>query len=105
MVSSMERLLAKNVSVIFNLDLPVAEEAAKKLILEIEAEGGKAYYEAMDGTKETDWAAVVADVLEKEGRIDVLVNNAGINIRKAVEEMSMEEWMKMMEVNIGGVFL
>lgn len=103
--SAMAKLLAKNGAIIFILDLPMAEEAAKKLIGEIEAEGGKAYYEAMDGTKEADWAAVVADVLEKEGKIDVLVNNAGINIRKAVEEMSMEEWMKMMEVNTGGVFL
>ena len=103
--SAMAKLLAENGAVVFILDLPMAEEAAKKLVSEIEAEGGRAYYEPMDGTKEADWAAVVADVVDKTGRIDVLVNNAGINIRKAVEEMSMEEWMKMMEVNTGGVFL
>lgn len=103
--SCMAKLLTKNGAIVFLLDLPMAKPAADNLIEEISAEGGKAYFEALDGTKEADWERVMEAVLEKEGRVDVLINNAGINIRKPVEEMSMEEWMKMMEVNVGGVFL
>ncbi|MCR4908194.1 MAG: SDR family oxidoreductase, partial [Lachnospiraceae bacterium] len=47
----------------------------------------------------------VKNVKERTGRIDVLINNAGINIRKNLEDMSMEEWCRMMEVNVGSVFL
>ena len=44
-------------------------------------------------------------VQEKIGKLDVVVNNAGINIRKPVEEMTIEEWCTMMKVNTGSVFL
>lgn len=103
--SAMATTLAKNGAIIFILDLPFAEENAKKLVAEIESFGGKAYFEAIDLTKEEDWTRVVENIMNIEGRIDVLVNNAGINIRKPIEEMSMDEWMKMMEVNTGSVFL
>lgn len=103
--ASIVRTLAANGAKVFILDLPAAEEHAGELIAEAEAAGGAVYYEPIDGTKEADWQRVVADVLEKTGRIDVLVNNAGINIRKPVEEMSYDEWMTMMGVNVGGVFL
>ncbi|MCR4705699.1 MAG: SDR family oxidoreductase [Lachnospiraceae bacterium] len=103
--SVMAKLLAKNGATIFILDLPVAEKSASELIAEIEKEGGEAYFEPIDGTKEEDWKRVVESVGSKGKKIDVLINNAGINIRKPVEEISMEEWMTMMSVNVGGVFL
>jgi len=59
----------------------------------------------MDVTSETDWETAVRTVVSEAGRIDVLVNNAGINIRKVVEEMAFDEWMQMMAVNTGSVFL
>ena len=43
--------------------------------------------------------------VEATGRVDVLVNNAGINSRKPVEEMNIDEWMTMMKVNTGSTFL
>ena len=103
--SGIAKLLAKEGAVIFILDLPGAFAAGAEIVSDIEAEGGRAYFEPMDGTKEADWERVTGEVLRKEGRIDVLINNAGITIPKAIEEMSMAEWMRIMEVNTGSVFL
>jgi 3alpha(or 20beta)-hydroxysteroid dehydrogenase len=58
-----------------------------------------------DVTSEADWIAVVGAVLEAEGRIDVLVNNAGIfKIARALET-SLDDWNRMIAVNQTGVFL
>ncbi len=99
------RTLAENGASVFILDLPAAEANAQKQLAEVNASGGKVFFEPIDGTKEADWQRVIADVLDKKGRVDVLVNNAGINIRKPIEEMSYDEWMTMMSVNVGAVFL
>ncbi len=99
------RTLAENGASVFILDLPAAEANAQKQLAEAAASGGKVFFEPIDGTKEADWQRVIADVLDKTGRVDVLVNNAGINIRKPIEEMSYDEWMTMMGVNVGAVFL
>lgn len=103
--SIMGKLLAENGAKIVILDLPQAKEAAEAVIADIEKAGGECYYYGADITSEEGWQGAVAFALEKTGRIDVLVNNAGINIRKPVEEMAIEEWMTMMKINTGGVFL
>ncbi len=103
--SAMATLLAENGADIVLLDLPAAKEAGEKLAGELAAKGVKSFFIGMDVTKEEDWEQAIKTVTERTGRIDVLVNNAGINIRKVIEEMSMEEWSKMMEVNVGSVFL
>lgn len=103
--SEIGRTLAKNGADIFILDLPSTGEAAEKLAEELRSLGVSAYFESIDLTSEEEWAKVIADIRTKTARIDVLVNNAGINIRKPIEEMSYEEWMTMMSVNTGGVFL
>ncbi len=59
----------------------------------------------MDLTSEEDWKKTVDLICEKAQRIDILINNAGINIRKPIEEMSIHEWDKMMLINTGSVFL
>ncbi len=97
--------LAENGADIFILDLPSTKESAEKLVEEIRELGVSSYFEPIDLTSEKEWEAVIADVKNKAGKIDVLINNAGINIRKPVEEMSYDEWMTMMSVNTGGVFL
>ncbi len=102
---AMAKLLAANGAVIFILDLPQAEEAAKALIADIEAAGGKAYFQPSDITSEEDWQKAIQAAVAQTGKVDVLVNNAGINIRKPVEEMNIDEWMTMMKINTGGVFL
>ena len=76
--------------------------AADKVVAEIKAFGGEA---VANHDSVTDGGQIVQCALDSFGRIDVVVNNAGINIRKPIEEMVKDEWMKMMEVNTASVFL
>ena len=59
----------------------------------------------LDVTSEADWARVTKDALAKHGKIDVLVNNAGIIAYEALNELNLEAWNKVIGVNQTGVFL
>jgi 3alpha(or 20beta)-hydroxysteroid dehydrogenase len=60
---------------------------------------------AHDVTSETEWEAVAAWALETRGRVDVLVNNAGIFLAARLEETTLEDFRRVQEVNQVGVFL
>jgi NAD(P)-dependent dehydrogenase (short-subunit alcohol dehydrogenase family) len=59
----------------------------------------------LDVTSEESWKTALAAVLERGGRLDVLVNNAGINVRKNIEQMPVESFDAMLAVNVKGPFL
>ncbi len=101
--SSMSKLLAANGAVIFIFDLDTLK--GEETVQEIRSLGGKASFKKVDLVKENDWKDAMDAVLAETGRVDVLVNNAGINIRKPIEEMSIDEWNTMMNVNTGSTFL
>jgi 3alpha(or 20beta)-hydroxysteroid dehydrogenase len=72
----------------------------------VRAEGGDAVYLHLDVTVEADWDKAVRTATERYGKLDVLVNNAGIVIpRVPIEERTAEEWDRVMAVNAKGVFL
>ncbi|MEM9439325.1 MAG: SDR family NAD(P)-dependent oxidoreductase [Pseudomonadota bacterium] len=67
--------------------------------------GARATFLQLDVSKETDWQRVIKQIEDETGGLDILINNAGINIRKAIEEMSAEELDQMHDVNVKGPFL
>ena len=78
----------------------------EELVHEIAKAGGKARFLHHDTTSEDAWIGVIADIEKTEGRLDTLVNNAGIGIGCAsITMMSLEDWRKQQAVNVEGVFL
>lgn len=59
----------------------------------------------LDVTNENDWSSVLSMVMDREGRLDVLVNNAGIRESGTVEETNLEQWHRLIDVNLTSVFL
>ena len=70
----------------------------------IASEGGNISYQKVDITKRDQIEAAVIDIMEKHGRIDILINNAGIIRDKSFLKMSDEEWDLVMDVNLKGTF-
>ncbi|QTQ13316.1 glucose 1-dehydrogenase [Treponema parvum] len=101
--AEISEVLSLNGAAVFILDMEETKGSA--LAEKLNAEGGNARFEKIDLTSEEDWKRVVQSVVAQTGKIDVLVNNAGINIRKPIEEMNISEWNTMMTVNTGSVFL
>lgn len=71
----------------------------------LHAEGGTAIHRVGDITVESDVAALAADVQSRFGGADILINNAGINIRKEITEFTLAEWNKVLDTNLTGAFL
>ncbi len=67
--------------------------------------GAAAWFQKLDVTDEENWAAVVAATVQKFGKLDVLVNNAGISGSAEQDLYSTPAWHRIMEVNATGVFL
>lgn len=76
-----------------------------KVADEIRAAGGKASVFAGDVSQEQDVLAVEKEVTSSLGRVQILINNAGINIRKNITEFTLEEWNRVMDTNVTSVFL
>ncbi len=87
--------------VVLDLDSVAAAEVAA----EITAGGGKAEAHHLDVTDESAIEAVFAAVFARHGRLDVLVNSAGIAIRKPVLELTRADWERVIAVNATGSFL
>jgi NAD(P)-dependent dehydrogenase (short-subunit alcohol dehydrogenase family) len=85
----------------------VAVEAGQAVAQGIVDEGGRAAFAPHDVVSEDDWARVVAETLERFGRLDVLVNNAGISGEGGLDLMThtLEAWRRVMSINLDGVFL
>jgi cyclopentanol dehydrogenase len=83
----------------------VLDDEGKKVEAEIRANGGKATYVHLDVTRDADWRAAVATAEQAYGKLNVLVNNAGILFRASIENTTEAEWDRIMAVNVKGVFL
>ncbi len=90
-------------AVVFFTDLKTAE--GERLAAELNRGGGRAHFLQHDVCREADWIRVLASVADAAGRLDVLVSNAGLNIREPIEQMSETSLDTMLAVNVKGPFL
>lgn len=96
-------LLAKEGAKVIITDINVEE--GKKVKEKINQSGGIAEFWQMNTSNEEEVRKVFAQVDQKFGKIDVLVNNAGIaGVNKPTDEISEEEWDRVMSINVKGVF-
>ena len=78
----------------------VLDETGRKLAQEIGA-----LYVHLDVTQEASWAEAMDATVKHYGKLDVLVNNAGIFVGKGIEDASLDDWHKLVAVNLTGVVL
>ena len=79
-------------------------ENANKVVSEINSFGGKAYALQCDISNENSVNELIKTVLEKNNQIDILVNNAGITKDGLLMRMKTEDWQKVLDLNLTGVF-
>lgn len=80
-------------------------EAAEEVVKEIEGSGSRAYGHQADVTKEDQVQGMFRRMFEEFGTIDILVNNAGIQKDAPFDEMTLEQWRLVLDVNLTGQFL
>ena len=83
----------------------VNEPGGREVAAAIKAAGGRAIFIKHDVSSESDWRRVIDKTVAEFGRLDILVNNAGIMIMRDIENMTLEEWRRLMSINLDGVFL
>jgi glucose 1-dehydrogenase len=90
-----------DVIVNYNTDLAGAKETAR----EIEKTGGKAVLFKADVSKEDEVQAMFARALKEFGRLDICVPNSAIQLNAPVDEMTLDQWKRVIDVNLTGMFL
>jgi NAD(P)-dependent dehydrogenase (short-subunit alcohol dehydrogenase family) len=83
----------------------VDEPGVRRCAEALREAGGAALALRQDVTREPDWQHAIARTLDEFGRLDVLVNNAGIAVLKPLELLTLDEWNRQIEVNLTSVFL
>lgn len=79
-------------------------DLATQVVNEITAEAGNAIALELDVTTPDHAQTLIEQVIARYGRIDVLVNNAGIDITESVEDLTIEQWQRVIGVNLNGPF-
>lgn len=83
-----------------------ADESKGPVTVEtIRAQGNEAFFTKADVSNEAQVKAVIETVVERWGRIDILFNNAGVLLVKSIEDMTGDEWDRVMSVNVKAAFL
>ena len=83
----------------------ILDEQGRQTEAELQELGYNVTYVHLDVTDESDWQSAVQTAINAYGKLDILLNNAGILIRKTIEETTVEDWDRIFAVNSKGVFL
>jgi NAD(P)-dependent dehydrogenase (short-subunit alcohol dehydrogenase family) len=101
-LATAERFAAEGAAVVMtDIDAERVEQEAQRLT----TQGWVVRASCHDVTSEEAWNRVMTEALNWQGKLDVLVNNAGIALLGTVEDLSLDDWRKTMAVNLDGVFL
>jgi NAD(P)-dependent dehydrogenase (short-subunit alcohol dehydrogenase family) len=100
-----------------SIALAFAREGAKLVITDIDAEGlaatardiealgGSVISRTQDVANETEWQTIIDTIETEFGQLDILVNNAGIAILRPIDEMTLADYQRQMDVNMASIFL
>jgi NAD(P)-dependent dehydrogenase (short-subunit alcohol dehydrogenase family) len=102
MGASTARLFAREGAKVVVADILEAE--GREVAQSIKASGGEARFQLLDVASEKDWEATVAATVAAYGKIDILINNAGVS-GSDPDRLSMATWERQMSINAQGVFL
>ena len=83
----------------------VLNDEGRKTESEINEMGGECLFVRLDVTSEDSWADAIATTVSRFGKLDVLVNNAGVVARGTVEDTTIDDYDRIMDINAKGVFL
>ena len=83
----------------------ILDEQGRQTEAELQELGYNVTFVHLDVTSESDWDAAVQAAVGAYGKLDILLNNAGILIRKNIEETTEEDWDRIFSINAKGVFL
>ena len=83
----------------------IDEEDGKKVVQQIKANGGEAIFIKQDVSKEDEWKNVIETTLKTFGKLHILAKSAGIGLGGTVEEVTLEDWKNLIDVNLNGTFL
>jgi 3alpha(or 20beta)-hydroxysteroid dehydrogenase len=83
----------------------VLEAPGREVVVRIRAAGGVAEFASLDVSQESQWQAAVQAALTKWGRLDVLVNNAGVETAALISQCTAEDFRRVLDINVTGVFL
>ena len=81
------------------------KDKAEEVLKEVEQAGGKGIMVKADVSKEKDVLAIFESTLDAYGRLDVLVSNAGMQVDAPFLDMTLEQWQKVIDINLTGQFL
>ncbi len=96
-------LLAKEGAAVVVAD--INESKGHDVVEKIRQEGGKALFAKLNVSRESDWENAIDKTLSEFQNLDVLVNNAGIQYVKELEDTPLEDWRRLMSICLDGVFL
>jgi len=95
--------MARHGAAVFVAD--ILDEQAQEVVQDINTSGGHATAMALDVASEASWYNAIGQISRSGGKLDILVNNAATFLGKSFEEATVDDWQKLVDINMTSVFL